>query len=735
MTGLLSSAEHGFASGAAVVADALKAFLPPEPTNVADFAAAHRWLSNEGGGYVGRWSHEEAPYLIAPMEALSGEEYLTVAVVGPGQCGKSEIARNWLLTTVLSDPADMLWYSGSEPLVTSEVKGPIAKLLQDHKAMRELLRDNSLAFKRFGPMKVEFLAGIMNNFVAKTGPRIVADEWDIICAGVPAAKALLDVRRQTFKRRSKLLALSHPDLVQGYEERDWELGIMALFRDSTRNIWFWPCPSCGAWSSPVPTANLHMAIHYDETGSDEEIEAGARLLCPVNGCLIEDSQRRGMNLRGKWVGQGQQIDQDGVVTGERVRRDIDGYWIVGAMSLFTLGGIGGLAVDRARAERQYAIDGERKPLAQTLSKRWGIMLDRKRELGEIDAGTLAARADKDLVLGSVANGVRFITVFVDVQGNRFELMARGWCADGTSTVVDFRRIDASPGTSGADWDDLLAFATTHAWPLADGTRRGMRAMMVGYDTSGVPGVTLQAYNAWKRLKAARAVRPLGRIDGRPAFNVLPMKGASTANPPRLSVVFPDAVRGDRFAQARGEVPVGIFAPNAFKDDLNDQLAIADGATGFVRFPAALGKPPISPTENAWFEQLLAEARDKSGRWEPRRQGHPNEALDLMVGTHVLAFALGLRRIRWDAGCPPWARPWEQNANVVPLGGAAAAAATTVAAQERGQGGLPGTPATVAAPLPVTAPPAATRPVAGRVADRHGTPFPSIREMVTSVVRR
>jgi hypothetical protein len=26
-------------------------------------------------------------------------------------------------------------------------------------------------------------------------------------------------------------------------------------------------------------------------------------------------------------------------------------------------------------------------------------------------------------------------------------------------------------------------------------------------------------------------------------------------------------------------------------------------------------------------------------------------------------------------------------------------------------------------------------VAGRVADRHGTPFPSIREMVTSVVRR
>ena len=29
------------------------AFLPPQRASVADYAAQHRWLSNEGGGYVG----------------------------------------------------------------------------------------------------------------------------------------------------------------------------------------------------------------------------------------------------------------------------------------------------------------------------------------------------------------------------------------------------------------------------------------------------------------------------------------------------------------------------------------------------------------------------------------------------------------------------------------------------------------------------------------------------------
>ena len=659
MSSSLSRHNPAFASGGQIVAECLRAFLPPEPVRVSDYAAAHRWLSNEGGGYVGRWNHEQAPYLIAPMDELTAMDKLTVAVIGPGQSGKTEIARNWLFSTALSDPADVLWYSASEPLVSNESKVHINRLIQDHPALRELLRDSSIFFKRFGSMSVQFLAGIMGNLISKSAPRLVLDEFDAIAKAIPEVKALADVRRQTFGWSSMALLLSHPDLATGLEPKDWNAGIAEVFRQSDQRIWYWQCPECGCFSSPHPRGARVMTIHYDEQATEEEIAQQAVLLCPVNGCLIEDGQRQAMNLTGLWVGLGQEIDEEGTVTGTLVQRDTAGFWIHGAMSPFMIGGIGGLAVTRVRAERKYAVDNDRNALHQVLSKTWGVPLDIGKQSDAIDATEVAGRAEQELMLGVVPAGVRFITVMVDVQANRFELLSRGWCADGRSVVVDFRKIEASPGTSADDWDEMLAMATRMAWPLEGDETRGMKATAVGFDSSGAPGVTLQGYEAWKRLKARGGVRLLGRIDGRPVYSVLPMKGGSSLQAPRLQVVFPDA-RKDRFAPARGEVPIGLFNPNMFKDDLAAQLIIADGGPWSVRFPRALAAPAAP---HPWFEQLVAEQRQKNGSWKRVQEGKPNEAMDLMTGTHVLAFMLGINRIAWDRP-PQWARPWADNVNVV-----------------------------------------------------------------------
>ena len=53
----------------------------------------------------------------------------------------------------------------------------------------------------------------------------------------------------------------------------------------------------------------------------------------------------------------------------------------------------------------------------------------------------------------------------------------------------------------------------------------------------------------------------------------------------------------------------------------------------------------------FFEQLVAETRKPNGVWEKTRAR--NEALDLMVGAHVLAHLNGLARINWDRP-PSWA---------------------------------------------------------------------------------
>lgn len=645
--------EFEYADPYQVAREALSSLIPPARQTVAEYAVLHRQLSNQGGGYVGRWHHEKAPYLVGPMETLNRLDYLTTVVVGPGQSGKTEVAQNWLQKSVETDPADMLWYMQTDPGLESYVKSRINPMITSHPGMGMRLGtraiDDSLHFKRFEGMHVEFLSASANNLINKSAPRIVADEVDAYDPSLGDIKTLLDVRRQTFGRQSMLLAMSHPDQARGIiPERDWAAGIMAMYADSDRRVWYWPCPHCGVWSSPVPTAARYMPLQYDESQSLDEIERNARLICPVNGCMIEDRERRAMNVAayrspfGGWIGDGQELTQDGEVLGELVARKSAGFWIVGVMSPFILGGIGGLARAKAKAERELEVSGDDAALRQVTVKQYGFPYARTRGVGSIDANVLAERADSELKLGIVPDGVRFITLTADVQLAHWEWLARGWGVGGQSWVIDRGRIAGDPATSTEDWNQLLQLIGM-TFPLADRSGRRMRVRAFGYDSGGQPGVTQQAYAAWRRWLRDGHVRMIGKIAGRDAWTVIPMKGADQLAAQRLVVTYPDTARKSNKAAAGGTVPVARFNPNLFKDDLAGQLQRADVGDWYVHFPHEL-RSPEQP--HVWFEQLTSESQMKNGRWEKNAPGRRNEALDLMVMNHALAQLHGLHGIDW-----------------------------------------------------------------------------------------
>jgi phage terminase large subunit GpA-like protein len=654
-----------FAEPGPIIYRALEAFLPSERISVAEYAARHRWLNNQGGGHVGRWRHEVTPYLVEPMEVLTSRAHLTTVVVGPARSGKTAIAENWLLQSVGADPATMLWYLSSDPSLKSYVKREINPMIELH---REELKqrqgampaDDSLSFKRFRGMSVEFLTAAYNNTINKSAPRIVADELDAYDPALGDAASLLDLRRQTFGQESMLLAVSHPDLAGGLDETKWTAGVMKLYAGSDRRLWWWPCPHCGAWSSPNPAASRVMVLDWPAEASLEEIEAEARLVCPTCGGLIEDRERAAMNRAGRWVGLGQAIDEDGTVSGELTPRKIAGFWIVGLMSPFIIGGIGALARALAEARREAEAGGDPRNLRDVTVKRLGVPYDSPRRVGSLDAATLAARAEPELALGQVPAGVRFLTAAADTQANRFEVLVRGWGRRGESWIIDALRIPADPAVSAEDWDRLFATLLGLAYPLADGSGRKMRVRGAGFDAYGAPGVTQLAYDAWRRWRARRGVVRLGRVDGRDVWSLMPMKGMPSLAAARLQVVYPDTARRDRRASAGGQVPLAQFAANAFKDDLAGQLARADAGPWAVHFPAALKskEPP-----HAWFEQLVSETRRPSGAWAKTASAARNEALDLMVMTHAIAHLHGLARIDWDRP-PGWAAEWNANGGVV-----------------------------------------------------------------------
>jgi phage terminase large subunit GpA-like protein len=698
-----------YADAGRLVLDALQSFLPPAPITVAEWTAEYRYLSNEGGGHVGRWDNAEAPYLIEPMQALTDPRYTSTAIVGPGQCGKTEVANNWMLHGIDTDPASMLRFMQTEDALRSYVKDKINPAIEQHEQikLKQGLRpiDDSIGFKRFRGMTVQFLAAARSNLISKSAARIVCDEIDAYDPSLGDVKNLVDVRRQTFGRDSMALFISHPDRARGSGPAHWNAGIMAVYADSTRCTWWWPCPECGAYCSPNPGTARHMVLHYPLDTSLDRVAAETRLLCPVNGCLIEDHQRRAMNRSARWIGRGESIAEDGTVSGERIESDTAGYWIVGAMSPFLLHGIGGLAAARVKAERAVDAGEDDTTLREVMTKQWGIPFDPPRRVGNIDAATLADRAEPGLRLGVVPEGVRFLTAGADVQAARFEGLVRGWGAHGESWIIDHWSMAADTATSPADWDAMIARLLAPVL-LADGSGRRMRVHAAGYDSGGAAGVTTMAYQVWLRAKQAGAARLRGKVDGRDAWSLLPLKGMSTPNAQRLAVVYPDSQRKDRRAGARGQIPTGQHNPNRFKDDLANQLARAESCPWAVHVPYVLRgdhmsrhDPTADPADPArtepphrFFEQLVAETRTPRGVWETPR-GTRNEALDLMVMTHIMASLHGLIRLRWDTP-RAWYADWDHNSGVfMPEGGAPASPA-------------PGSP--FAAIVPTTVAPRASR---------------------------
>ncbi|HZR34357.1 MAG TPA: terminase gpA endonuclease subunit [Nevskia sp.] len=653
-----------YASARAVFRDVLDILRPRARETVSQYAARKRLLSNPAGAYSGPWNHELAPFLVEPMDCLTSLEHQAVAVVGPGRSGKTSIAENWLLKSVATDPGDMLWYMPTDDLRDAYVKAQINPMIELHPQLSGRLgsrpEDRSMKFKRFAGMRAEFLSATQANLISKTAPRIVADEIDAYLRSLGDVKAQFDVRITNFGRHGKILGMSHPDLAYGLDPEKWTEGILAWYRDSDRRMWYWPCPLCGAWSSPIPIAPRHMGLWYPANAPLDEVQAEARLICPTAGCHIEDSYRREMLRYGRYVGLGQEISEDGVVTGELQPHRIAGFWIVGTMSLFVDGGIGALARARAKAERDAENGGDDaiKTFHQVMAKQWGYPRLTLKAEGTVDANVLAERAESSLTRGVVPDGVRFITVAADIQAAHFEWLVRGWGVKGESWIIEHGKLPASVDTSPEDWDQLLDQVLSKSWPLADGSGRHMRPRGAIFDSQGVPGVTDQAYGSFIRWHRRRKLRSYGLINGREAWSLLPSKGAKAVNAQRLVVVYPDTQR-KAGKIARGQVPLASFNPNLFKDGLVAQLKVAEPGPGYVHFPRGLR---AKEAPHPFFEQLAAEHRRADGRWEKKSANARNEALDLMVLTHVAAHLHGLSRINWEQPFP-WAAPWDNNTMV------------------------------------------------------------------------
>jgi phage terminase large subunit GpA-like protein len=668
-----------YADADALFSSALDMLLPPSRDTVDEFAAMHRRIPRRTGTGFELWSNETAPYLAAPMRALTSYQHLTTCVVAPAGTGKTAIAENGFLHAVAKQPRNILWYMQTKETLEAYVKDRLdAMILEQKEEMYDRLgkrpKDDTLKFKRFVGMTTQLLPANYNNLISKRAPVIILDEVDAFDPTLGDVKTKADDRRARFGFLSMLLAMSHADLATGNAPKDWGAGIMRIYKDSTRGIWVWPCAECGRWSSPVPFARRAMLLTWKPDDALDDIKRDAHLLCPINGCKIRSDQAiHEMNLAAYrhpgldlgYLHLGQEISEDGVVEGEIVRSLTKGYFIVGPMSPFKLDGIGDIAREMAKAEREYEVSGDEATLKDVTVKKCGYLYSSKGGVGTVDAETLAERALAETQpLGSVPEGVRFLTCWIDVQIAHFEVLVRGFGVKGESWIVAKRRVPADTQTDGEAWEKLLTALITERFPLLADPSRGMALRCLGYDSQGAPGTSERAYEAWRRLRkdSPSRITFYGNAYGRDVYSVIPTRGAPNEKAPRLMVAYPDNQKKDKKSALRGDVPLAQFNANGFKDALAGQLRRMEPGEGYVHFPAAL-RSTESP--HVVFEQVVSEVRDINGRWTKPHQGVRNEMLDLMVGTHVLAHLHGLARTNW-ASPPAWFAEHDKNSMIGPM---------------------------------------------------------------------
>ncbi|AEY69577.1 terminase large subunit [Burkholderia phage vB_BceS_AH2] len=629
-------------------------------------------------------------YMVEPMNELAARDKKGVVFVGSAQSSKTQsLILNWLGYTVTVDPMDMIIYSPTKGAARDFSMRRVDRMHRDSPKIGSRLLKQRDADNKFDKL---YDSGIMltlshpsvTEFAGRPIPRVALTDYDRMDDDIGGDGSPFDLaskRTTTFGSFAMTLAESSPSkpitdpkhIPRTKHEAPPATGILGLYNRGDRRRRYWPCPDCGEYFEP----NFKM-MRWD-TEATNYVSAGesARLHCPHCDYPIHPDQRNECDMWGEWIKDGQSIDANGVIHGEDPRASIASFWLNGVIASFI--SWKDLVINYLVAEEEYRRTGSEESLKKFYNNDLGEPYLPKSLASERLPEVLKKRAeplpvedaeddeemvqrfvqdDRDAFRPMVPIGVRFLVATVDVQKNMFVVQVKGVLpGDPYDTVlidrfniVKSRRLDDSgehlwvkPASYLADWDRITEEVLDRSYPLADGSGRRMMIKMTGCDSGGKAGVTTNAYNYYRKLRAEG-------YSGR--FHLV--KGDPTPGAPRTRISYPDANRKDRFAAARGDVPVLMLNSNALKDALAGRLECVEPGKGFYRMADWL--PDFVYTE------LCVEVRTTKG-WENPTSSR-NEAWDLSYYCLGLCASplLLIEQMKWD-NPPAWAAEWDSNSLV------------------------------------------------------------------------
>lgn len=583
------------------------------------------------------------PYGIPFARAVAEARYRRVVLATSAQSGKTENILDIVGERLDTRPTPILYVGPSKEFLTDQFEPRLMALFDEAPALRRKLargKRNKKTLKRVAGVTLR-LAHAGSSTALKSDPAGLAlvDEYDEMLANIKGQGdplGLVDARGDTFADfvaaitstpGRGLVEVQHDDK-SGLDfwgvadPDDVQSPIWRLWQEGTRHHWAWKCPYCADWF--VPRFSCLAVDVLDDRGGTRSValfeardvppaqaRRTAHVICPRNGCVITDDAKHSMNAGGQFVAPGQWVDADDVVCGEPPESSTASFWVSGLASPFVTFG--------QRAETyQTALHSRESDKVQTaINAGFGEVYAPGG--GEVFEWEQVAAHRAQYKRGQAPDGVRFLTLGVDVQKDRLVYIVRGWGGRARSWLIEEGELwgeTAHPEV----WEDL-ADLLTQTW--------GGLAIRLGFIDSG--------YRPGKKF-----VLPINRVYEfcRRHTRVYPSKGfASRSRPITASRI---EVKSDGGQQKFG-LSLYLLDTDHWKSWVYERLGYPDDAPGawFIHEDA---------TED-YCKQIVSEVRviGPSGRakWVPRSRH--NHFLDAEAMAAACAHLLNVQRLREDGG--------------------------------------------------------------------------------------
>lgn len=655
-----------------------EAIRPAERMTVSESASRYH-MTGGNGVAVRPFDLDKTPYLREPMDELESPHFTGWAFSGPARSGKSVCFINWLIHLAKNDPSNMMLVHMSRDTAREWSQQDLERAIANSPALADRLmpgRQNDNVFdKRFlSGMRLSVTWPTIKNLSGKTVGKLWIMDMDRIKPQLIDGEAhVFDATRaraRTLRERGMCAAEASP----GFDVTDpkWTpsspheapptQGILSIYNRGDRRRWYWECPHCSGKFEPQ-----FKHLNWIREAPIAEAAASVWMECPhcysTNGADILPGMMPELNRGGRWIKEGQVWLPSGDIVGDPRRSKIASFWMFGPAA----GTVGPenwehLVTEYLTAEETYEKTADEGPLRSTVNLNNGEPYLPKNLEGSRLPETLKSRAEdwsttaEEPTVPTEAGG-GFLVATVDVQARSFVVHVYLVSEGGVIWHVDMFKIRHSPdrtevGPHGepvpsiidpaghvTDWLTLIPNVIERTYPLNDGSGRRMAIKIVGCDSGGKDGVTSNAYDFYRHLRAEGMAGRFHLLKGAPSKT-----DTGVAMRPTLF----DSQKKDKWSTARGDIPGWLINSNFVKDAVNNLMEAPDR----IRYPW------WAPD---WlYAQLTNEIRDALKGWI-NVAGRRNEAFDLLVYCVALCTHPDIRLQFIDWTNPPsWAGAWSVN---------------------------------------------------------------------------